>query len=535
MRSNNVSNRLKNWFIILVVCWTVKFGGALAEVSLDARSIGLGGQLSSGSYGAAGLFNNPATISELNRSDFSYDFSQTAIALTYPIQIRGQKPFYLGAVGIGLTDLLAYDRFFSSSLQNPIGMQMWGDNQLVLTIARSMGGKVHIGANFSFRQHLYLTTDRSIERSFVYPYDIGLILRPSSRVSIGLAYHHLDLNAVYDNPNIQERQLIANQSTLRLGQSADRSSNLQIDTLWHIRQPNDGLQMRLRSGLDIRTSVVNDWRWRAGGEIGQYGLWLRSGFAQQLIGTPATPQPRFSWRIGASIERFDTTLHYAYQHNNRDYQHHLSLNFAIGQFIRRNVITQTGRQTKNSPFQEPKTEQSLPKSSKKNNVQNQKKKNISLATSATTKIAARYQLPVEYLVALVKTESSFISNAISASGAVGLGQLMAPTARDLGLRVPDYNDSIFPNVDPQIDQRFDARKNLEASAKYLQQMLNRYNGNYALALAAYNAGPGRVKSHIPLIRETERYVGKVLNAYYQYQANPSLKVTDLHKLDKLLR
>ena len=534
MIPNQNENYLTSIFFVITACCILLFGEVSAEVSLDARSIGLGGQLASSSYGASGLFNNPATVAFLRQSDFSYDFSQTALAFTSPIQIEGQRPFSLATVGIGLTDLLAYDRFFSASRKNPIGMQMWGDNQLMLTIARSVGTKVQIGANFGIRQHLYLKPDRSIARSLVYPYDIGLILRPNPKVSVGLVYHYLDFSSVYDNPNVKNEMLIDSQAPLRIGQSVDGSSNLQIDTFWSMSQPKDELQVHIRSGLDIRTNTDNDWQYRLGAEIGQYGLWLRSGFALQLLGTSITPQPRLSWRVGASIEQFDTALHYAYQYDDQDYRHYLSLNFAIGQFIHRNVITKTEKSTKKSEFRTLSTDRVAPQNDKKNNEPTQKEVMLTPTSSRTERIATEFQIPVEYLMALIKMESSFQPSAISKSGAVGLGQLMAPTARDLGLKVPEYHDPLSPTINPKVDERFDARRNLEASAKYLRQMLNRYEGNYALALAAYNAGPGRVKHDIPLIRETERYVGKVLNTYYQYKANPSLRNTDLNKLDQQL-
>ena len=110
------------------------------------------------------------------------------------------------------------------------------------------------------------------------------------------------------------------------------------------------------------------------------------------------------------------------------------------------------------------------------------------------RMAEKYNLPRDIFLSLVQQESRFDPNARSRRGAIGLGQLMPGTARELG-------------VDPT-----DPEQNLEGSARYLRQMLDRFK-DMPLALAAYNAGPGRVAragNTIPNIRETQQYVPSIL-------------------------
>jgi soluble lytic murein transglycosylase-like protein len=118
--------------------------------------------------------------------------------------------------------------------------------------------------------------------------------------------------------------------------------------------------------------------------------------------------------------------------------------------------------------------------------------------------AEKYELDPHLVKAVVDAESNFDSYAVSHRGARGLMQLMPATAGDL-----------------EVKNSFNARQNIDGGCRYLRRMLDMFEGNVHLALAAYNAGPSNVKKYnsIPPFVETKKYVRSVLHKYNTYKTN----------------
>ena len=114
------------------------------------------------------------------------------------------------------------------------------------------------------------------------------------------------------------------------------------------------------------------------------------------------------------------------------------------------------------------------------------------------RVASKYDLEPGLIKAVIRTESNGDKRAVSKKGAMGLMQLMPSTADDMNVAHP-----------------FNAEENIEGGAKYLKYLLDRFDGDLTLALAAYNAGPATVEKYgsVPPIPETRHYVKKVLSIY----------------------
>ncbi len=117
-------------------------------------------------------------------------------------------------------------------------------------------------------------------------------------------------------------------------------------------------------------------------------------------------------------------------------------------------------------------------------------------------IATRHSMDADLVRAVIRAESDFNSNARSHKGAMGLMQLMPETAR-------------LHNV---VDA-YDPVDNVEGGVRHLKMLLERYQGNVQLSLAAYNAGSGAVEKHggVPPFAETREYVRRVLRFYDNYR------------------
>jgi soluble lytic murein transglycosylase-like protein len=132
-------------------------------------------------------------------------------------------------------------------------------------------------------------------------------------------------------------------------------------------------------------------------------------------------------------------------------------------------------------------------------------KDISKYDDLITEVSRKYNVDSALIKAIIKAESNFNHEAVSPVGARGLMQLMPKTASSL-----------------QVDDSFHPEKNIDGGVRYLRYLLNLFDNNLPLALAAYNAGENAVARYnynIPPYPETRNYVRRVLNYLNSYSNN----------------
>jgi soluble lytic murein transglycosylase len=134
--------------------------------------------------------------------------------------------------------------------------------------------------------------------------------------------------------------------------------------------------------------------------------------------------------------------------------------------------------------------------------------------------AERFGVDYRLIKAVIHAESAFDHRAVSRKGAQGLMQLMPSTARDLRVSDP-----------------FDPRQNVYGGTRYLKQMLQRYDNDVSLSLAAYNSGPSTVERYggVPPYRETVSYIRKVKSLMNRYDREPAPRQQADSKLYKVVK
>ena len=446
---------------------------------VGTRGIGLGGAFISSADDATSPLWNPAGLAALQRGNFVYDLSQGAVSLAYPI-----KP--IGTFGVNFLDLNGSDRFLLDHTANPIGSFELGNNQALLSYARKLG-PLQLGASTGYSRAPYYGS------LWAQNYDVGALAKINSHLAFGMRLR--DISGV----------------TIRHKDGQVLQTFDQQFAIGAVLTPHPIIRWHNR--LDIIPSCFGTSL-----EIGNETLSARVGstfaFSDEL--------PSQSWSVGFSLNQLGKQLHYTLlNQDNLTYKHLVSIGMSFG------GTQLTSQKPDAAALRPPQTSISKPTTEREKTEQPK-------SAHKVVEIAKQHDIDVELMLAIIYAESNFNPIAVSKNGAGGLMQMMPATARELGLKVPQYQDKRKPTLDSNIDERFNANKNLHAGLTYFKMLVEKYKGNTTLALGAYNVGPGKVRVAGPLISRGKKYANKVLSRYQYYRDNGTQMETDLKRLEAVL-
>ena len=475
---------------------------------VGTRGIGLGGAFISSADDATSPLWNPAGLAALQRGNLIYDLSQGAVSFAYPIQP-------IGTFGVNFIDLNAGDRFLLNHAANPIGSFELGNNQALFSYARKFGN-LQLGASTGFSRAPYYGS------LWAPNYDVGLLTELNPYFAIGMRLR--DIAGV----------------TIR-------------HTDGHVLQT---FNQQVAIGAVFTPHPIIRWHNRFDIAPSHFGTSIEIGnkTIAAHVGSTFTLNdelPFQSWRVGFSLNQLGKELHYTYlNQENLEHRHLISIGMSFNGTQPTQYTSQTNKQEQKSNATISRAAAtSIPKPA----IITQQptlthEPNTALKTDRDTqqpeqteteylsvRIATEHAIELPLMLAIIHAESNFNPIAVSKNGAGGLMQMMPMTARELGLKVPEYQNKRKPTLNANIDERFDPHKNLHAGITYFNMLLEKYGGNLTLALGAYNVGPGKVRVNGPLISRGKQYANKVLSRSRYYRDNKTQMEKDLKRLEAVLK
>ena len=455
---------------------------------VGTRGIGLGGAFISSADDATSPLWNPAGLATLQRGNLVYDLSQGAVSLAYPI-----KP--IGTFGVNFLDLNSSDRFLLNHTANPIGSFELGNNQALLSYARKFG-PVQLGVSTGYSRAPYYGS------RWAQNYDVGVLTELNSHLALGMRLR--DISGV----------------TIRHKDGQILQTFDQQLAIGAVFTPHPIIRWHNR--LDIMPSCFG-----TSVEIGSKTISARVGSTF----TFNDESPSQSWSVGFSLNQLGKQLHYTWlNQEDHAYKHLISIGMSFGGKEPVSQQPETSTQAPKSNTTGPSVTAQTPTA--KSETETQQKQTISEYQSI--QIAKKHNIEVALMLAIIHAESNFNPIAVSKNGAGGLMQMMPGTARELGLKVPQYQDKRKPKLNSDIDERFNPYKNLNAGLTYFKRLVEKYKGNLTLALGAYNIGPGKVKVAGPLTSRGKKYANTVLSRYQLYRDNIAQMEMDLKRLEAVL-